>query len=67
MTYSFLELLILFGLTLVDIYCLGFISHHIKEILYVNTNSKGNQSEHKNKRFHLFLILMLKNPVFFLS
>ena len=27
-----------------DIYYLEFISHHIKEILYVNTNSKENQS-----------------------
>ena len=44
MTYSFLELSILFWLTQVDIYCLEFISHHIKEILYLNTNSKGNQS-----------------------
>ena len=43
-----------------------FISHHIKKILYVNTNSKGNQPWNKNKdnNFHLFLILTLKNPVF---
>ena len=44
MTYSFLELLILFWLTLADIYCLEFIPHHVKETSYVNTNSKGNQS-----------------------
>ena len=37
---------------------------YIKEIMYVNTNSKGNQSWNKNKHFHLFLILVLKNPVF---
>ena len=42
MTYSFLELLIYFWLTLVNIYCLEFISHYIKKILYINTNSKGN-------------------------
>ena len=36
MTYSFLELLIFFWLTLVDIKCLEFISHHAKEIFYVN-------------------------------
>ena len=41
MTY-FLELLIIFRLTLLDIYCLEFIPYHIKEILYVNINSKGN-------------------------
>ena len=32
MTYPFLELLIFFWLTLVDIYCLEF-SHHIKEMV----------------------------------
>ena len=37
--------------------CLEFISHHTKEILYVNTNFMG-------KHFHLFLILILKKPVF---
>ena len=36
MAYSFLEHLIFFRL---DIFCLEFIYHHIKEILYVNTNS----------------------------
>ena len=35
-TYSFLELLIFFWLTLVDISCLEFITHHAKETLYVN-------------------------------
>ena len=38
MTYSFLELFIFFGLTL------DIISHHTKEILYVNTNFMGIQS-----------------------
>ena len=61
-TCSFLELLIFFWLTLADIYCLEFISHHIKEIFYVNKDSKGNQSW--KKKFHLFLTLILKNPVF---
>ena len=39
MTYSFLKRMI-FSLTLLDIYCLEFISHRMKEILYVNTNSE---------------------------
>ena len=43
MTYSFLELLIFFWLTL-DIQYLEFISPHTKEISYVNTNFMGNQS-----------------------
>ena len=35
--------------------CLEFNSHHIKEILYVNTNSKGNQqSWNKNKEIYIF-------------
>ena len=54
MTYSFLELLIFFWLTEADIDCLEFISHHITEILYLNTKSKGNKSWNKNKHFHLF-------------
>ena len=50
MTCSFYELLILFWLTLEDIYCLEFISHYIKEILYVNENFRGNhESWNKNK------------------
>ena len=64
MTYFFLELLIFFWLTLVDIYYLEFISHHLKEMLYVNTWTHGNQLWNKNKYFHLLLILMLKKPVF---
>ena len=36
MTYSFIELLIFFWLTLVDTLCLEFISHHAKKIFYVN-------------------------------
>ena len=37
--------------------------------MYVDTNSKGNQSWNKNKEinFHLLLILMLKNPVFYVE
>ena len=38
----------------IDIYCLEFISHRNKEILYVNTNAKGNQSWNKNKDIHIF-------------
>ena len=64
MTCYFLEFLVFFWLTLVNGYCLEFISHHIKEILYINASSRGNQSWNKNKHFHLFLILILKNPVF---
>ena len=45
MTYSFFELLIFFRLNLVDIYCLIFISQHIKEILRVDAKSKGNLYE----------------------
>ena len=74
MTYSFLELLIFFWLTQVDIYCLEFISHHITEILYVNTNSKGNQAwkktsiftcffHGKNKHFYLFHYYKVKNSL----
>ena len=55
MTYSFLELLIFFWLTEVDIDCLEFISHHITEILHLNTKSKGNKSWNKSKHFHLIL------------
>ena len=43
MAYYFLEHVIFFWLTLVDIGLLKFISQQIKEILYVNLNSKGNQ------------------------
>ena len=53
MSYSFLKLLIFFRLILVDIYCLEFISHHIKEILHGNTNSKENQ---KNKSANFLLL-----------
>ena len=45
-----------------------FSPHRIN--IYVNTNSKGNQSWNKNKRnihFHLFLIVMLKNLLFFFN
>ena len=56
----FFELLITFWLTLVGIYCLEFISHYIKEILYVNKNSKGNQSwnnhEIKAKRYRFSIV-----------
>ena len=68
MTHSFLELLIFFWLTLVDI-CLEFISHHTKEILYVNINFMGNHSWNKNKHFHLFLMtvsdIAVEKPVLF--
>ena len=41
----------------IDIYCLVFISHHIKQILSVNTNSKENQSWKKNKGIYTFTCL----------
>ena len=47
MTYCFLEVLVFFLLTLVNIYCLEFISHYIKGILYKNkreTNHKRDKS-----------------------
>ena len=44
---------------------LKFISNHTKEMVYVNTNLMGNQPWSKNKHFLLFLILMLKKPLFF--
>ena len=64
MTYSFLEILIFFWLTQVDIYCLEFISHHIKELLYLNINPKGNQPWNKHKHFHLFLSRNKKTNIF---
>ena len=51
------ELLVLFWLTQVDIYFFKFISHYIKEILYVNTNFIGNQSWNKNKEISIFTCL----------
>ena len=40
LTY-FIQLLIFFWLTLVDIHWIEIISHYIKEILYVNKKFKG--------------------------
>ena len=39
---------LLFISSSIDIYCLEFLSHHIKKILYINRNSKRNQSWNKN-------------------
>ena len=55
MTCSFLEPLIFFWLNIVDWSCLEFISHIIKEILYVDPNSKENQSW--NKKRHIFSLV----------
>ena len=49
MTYSFLELLIFFWLTQVDIYSLKFISHHITEILYLDTDQTPKETNHEIK------------------
>ena len=57
MTSSFLERLIFFWLILVNIYCLEFISLHQRY-----TNMKEIQIA---THFHLSLIMMLKNLVFF--
>ena len=46
-TCSVLELLIFFWL----------ISYYIEEILYINTNSKGNQSRKKYKQIYIFTCL----------
>ena len=62
MTY-FLEFLIFSWLTLLGIYSLDFISHYIKEILYVNRSEIQIQMTKLIQRdihFHLSLILMLK-------
>ena len=67
MTYSFLERLIFSWLTLVNIFSLEFISHSIKEILYINTNSKENHHKRDITCFHLPSILRLKNPIFSVS
>ena len=37
------------------IYCLEFLSHRFKEIFYVNTKSKENQSWNKNKDIYIFV------------
>ena len=63
--YFLLELLIFFCLTVVDIYCLKFVSHHIKEILYVNTKSKWNQSW-KKKSFSLVSDIDVEKSCFLL-
>ena len=67
MTYSFIDILVIFWLTLVDIYFFGvYFSlgplHLIKEIFYVNTNSKRNQPWNKNKEINI--LMLLKNPVY---
>ena len=49
MKNSFLELLIFFWLTQVDIYSLKFISHHITEILYLETGQTPKETNHEIK------------------
>ena len=57
--------MIFFWLTLVDIYCLEFISHHAKEILHVGEYKlRGKPIMKKSKNVYLCLILMLKKPFF---
>ena len=71
MTYYFLDFQIFFWLTPADIYCLEFIFQHIKEMLYVNKNLKGNKNNHeiKTKIFTCFPFsfspdIDVKNPFF---
>ena len=45
---------LLFMNSSIDSYWLEFISQYIKELLYVITNSKGNQSWKKNKEIYIF-------------
>ena len=64
MTFSFLEVLFFFSLTLVSIYCLGFQRSTVyKYKLQRKLIMKKIQID---INFHLPLILMLKNPTFFL-
>ena len=75
MTYSFVELLIFFWLTQIDIYCLEFMSHHITEYcIWIQTPKEINHqtktsiftcffSLNKNKHFHLFLWYKYKNSL----
>ena len=68
MTCSFFDLLIFCLFTLINIYYLEFISHYIKEILYINTNSKGNIKEiQTDLHFHVPQILILKNPILYVE
>ena len=50
MTNSFLELLIFFWITQVDIYSLKFISYHITEIFYLDTDQTPKETNHEIKR-----------------
>ena len=64
---------LLFIISSTDIYCLEFMSHHIEEILYVNVNSKGNQSWKRNKEIQIFTCfwwrvkILYQRFIFFLS
>ena len=49
MANSFLELLIFFLLTQVDIYSVKFIYHHIREILYLDTDQTPKETNHEIK------------------
>ena len=73
MTYSFLELLIFFWLTQVDIYSLKFSSHHITEILYLDTDQTPKETNHEIKTniftcfFNTKLKISHEQSLFFLS
>ena len=65
MTYSFLELLIFFWLAVVDIWCLEFISHHAKEILYINEYELHGKPITKEKQtFSLISDIDVEKTVF---
>ena len=62
--HSFPELLIFFWLTLVDIYCLEFISHYIKEMLCRNTYPKGKSAIFISSQFHENIFLKVLKQLF---
>ena len=55
MTYYFVELFIFFRLVIEDVYCLQFIFHYTKGMLYVNINSKKKNNLEIKKLKYTFL------------
>ena len=55
-TYSLFELLIFFWLTLVNVFCLEFISRYFNEILYITPTPKETNRERDAKR-HTFSLV----------
>ena len=68
MKYSFHELSIFFWLIQEEMFCLKFISHHLKEIFYVYSYSKGDKWWNKKRDvFSSVSMLKLKNSVFYVE